>query len=133
MASTNIIKGFAFPFRTGSDGCPQPAYDDQVLHDSLKQLAHTQQNERVMRSKLGMRTQAQIFEAPTARQLEVLSTEFRAAARTYEPRVIVQVAKAVRVENDAAPESLTGVDMEVSFVAVPNRTTRTLNTRIGGK
>lgn len=81
------LKAIASPFRFDSKGFPSPAFEDRVLHDSIRTIILTTPGERVMRPTFGCWARIILFASinqATARRAEF---EIRRAVEEWEPRV----------------------------------------------
>jgi uncharacterized protein len=81
------LKAIASPFRFDSLGYPSPAYEDRVLHDSIRTILLTTPGERVMRPTFGCWAKTILFASINQATASRAEFEIRRAVDVWEPRV----------------------------------------------
>lgn len=83
------IKGISSPFRAGSTGIPEPAYGEDAIDASIRQLLLTPRGKRVMRPDLGTAAYEYIFDKMSNIVKAMIIDQTRRLITQYEPRVRV--------------------------------------------
>lgn len=96
------FRGFSYPFRRGPTGFPEPATDEDLIRDSLRQIVRTRRGERVFRPRLGNDVIALVFENNTPSLAARAAREIALAIAEGEPR-----ARVLNIQTERVDESLT--------------------------
>lgn len=90
MANSNQFRGIAFPFSKSAAALPAPAFDDDLIKQSLFQIIMTAKGERAMRPEFGSNATSFIFENNDLVLQETIRAETMSAISKFEGRVIVR-------------------------------------------
>ena len=94
-----LFRGISFPFRKDDTGFPASATDDELIEESLVQIALTGKNERVMRPEVGTNAYSYVFENNDLILQEKMRADLMASIARYEPRVIIRNIETEREDN----------------------------------
>lgn len=118
----NQFRGIAFPFGKSATSLPAPAFDNDLIKQSLFQIIMTAKGERAMRPEFGSNVTSFIFENNDLVLQETIRAETMSAISKFERRVIVRSV-------DVAQED-TVVTITVSYIVTSTEQEQALEVSI---
>jgi len=83
------LKAIAVPMRFDATGYPAPAFNDDVLRDSIRTIILTVPGERVMRPDFGCAAKIILFDNLNGASAARAEFAIRRALEQWEPRIVV--------------------------------------------
>lgn len=108
-----LYRGIAFPFAKSKTSLPAPAFDDDLVKQSLAQIVMTSRGERVMRPGFGSNALSFIFENNDLVLQESIRAEVMSSISKFESRVIIRGVGVVRED--------TQVTISISYIVISTR------------
>lgn len=88
-----FFKGIGFPFIKKGKLLPAPAFDEELIKQSIIQLVMTQRGERIMRPMVGSNAKGFLFENADLVRAQVLKADILQVLGQFEDRISVRDIK----------------------------------------